>query len=385
MLSRITIESFKCFKEKTVIELHKDDNYTILPQNVSSGGILKGLVFVGGNGSGKSTILEALRLFLNLLFDENHIQMCFYECLLSETREFCITYEFLVQSQEISFELRYNFAKEIFCERLEKNNVLLFERVGKSARDYFETQETVYNEGLIKPDGLFLRTLYFNGRLLKDSLLTVWMDYLKSSRYVSAAPATLDAQEFAGETQAYYEQGGTEKINDFLEAIHYDQRIQYTNIVEDRSHTITSPQKILFYQREGLSVSVPFIQESLGNRALIKVLTAYLPVLEQEGLLLIDEFSSGLHNELMNILITYFMKHAKRAQMLMVSHGTNILSNSILRPDQEYSVEFYGTAGSRIHRFSQERPRNSQNIPKMYNSGIFGGKPVYGEENEDLL
>ncbi len=383
MLSRVTIENFKCFKAKTVIDLQRT-NYTILPQNVSSNGILKGLVFVGGNGSGKSTVLDALKLLLELMFEERNIRMPFYESLLSNKREFCIEYEFLVQNCKITFQLKYDFGNKIFVEQLKKDKKLLLERVGNHARDYLEG-ETVYDSNLIKADGLFLRTLYFNGRLVKDPVLSEWMDFLKNSKYVNAAPARLDEQEFSRESQVYYEHGGIEKINEFLKAIGHDQRIRYTNVSESGSYTVTAPEKILFYQREGLKVSVPFLEESLGNRALIKVLTAYLPVLEKGGFLLIDEFSSGFHNELMSILITYFMKYAKQAQMIMVSHSSNILSNSILRPDQEYAVEFHGADGSRVHRFSQEQPRNSQNIPKMYNSGVFGGRPVYGESDEDLF
>ena len=39
---------------------------------------------------------------------------------------------------------------------------------------------------------------------------------------------------------------------------------------------------------------------------------------------------------------SYFMQKSKNAQMIFVSHSTNLLSNSILRPDQEYTVEFHG-------------------------------------------
>ena len=33
-------------------------------------------------------------------------------------------------------------------------------------------------------------------------------------------------------------------------------------------------------------------------------------------------------------------------------------------------------------RFSSMQPRNSQNISKMYLSGVFGGKPIYEEDFE---
>ena len=44
-----------------------------------------------------------------------------------------------------------------------------------------------------------------------------------------------------------------------------------------------------------------------------------------------------------------------------------------------YSVEFFDQEGSKVRRFSSEKPRTSQNIEKMYASGIFGGLPEYNE------
>lgn len=87
------------------------------------------------------------------------------------------------------------------------------------------------------------------------------------------------------------------------------------------------------------------MEESLGNQNLLRILPAFLTVVKSGGMLLIDEFSSGFHNELENLLVRYFMEKSGHAQMLFVSHSTNLLSNSILRPDQEYSVEFQNKTG----------------------------------------
>ena len=75
-------------------------------------------------------------------------------------------------------------------------------------------------------------------------------------------------------------------------------------------------------------------------------------------------------------MIRYFMKKAEQAQLIFVSHSTNLLSNSILRPDQIYSVDFE-SEGSVIKRFSSEKPREAQNLEKMYLGGVFKGVPKY--------
>ena len=72
MLTKITLDNFKSFKNKTMIDLAKT-NYTILPQNVADNGVLKGCIFVGANASGKSTIILGVKLLLDFLFSERDL------------------------------------------------------------------------------------------------------------------------------------------------------------------------------------------------------------------------------------------------------------------------------------------------------------------------
>ena len=103
------------------------------------------------------------------------------------------------------------------------------------------------------------------------------------------------------------------------------------------------------------------------------MLPSFFKVINNDGMLIIDEFSSAFHNDLEELLVKYFMNNSKNSQIFLVSHSTNLLSNSIFRPDQEFSVEFNDSNGSTINRFSNDKPREAQNIEKMYNSGFFWG------------
>jgi AAA15 family ATPase/GTPase len=140
-----------------------------------------------------------------------------------------------------------------------------------------------------------------------------------------------------------------------------------------------SPFTQISFEREEL-LSVPFFMESYGNQVLLSILPSLLTIVKNGGILAIDEFSSGLHNKLESLLLKYFFKHSKNAQILFVSHSTNLLKTSLLRPDQIYSVDF--DKGSILKKFQDEKPRESQNLEKMYLSGVFGGIPLYGIEQE---
>jgi len=122
------------------------------------------------------------------------------------------------------------------------------------------------------------------------------------------------------------------------------------------------------------------MMESAGNQNLLNLLPVILHSVKKGGMLLIDEFSSGLHNKLEELLVKYIMENGVNTQLFFVSHSTNLLSCSLLRPDQIYTLEINGNEGSSISRFSDENPRVSQNLEKMYLSGVFGGIPEYETE-----
>lgn len=92
---------------------------------------------------------------------------------------------------------------------------------------------------------------------------------------------------------------------------------------------------------------------------------------------MIDQFGVGLHNRVEELLVRYMMEKETAAQLFLTSHSTNLLSNSLLRPDQIFAVERAGEQEIGPHRFSDEQPRVAQNLEKMYLSGVFGGLPSY--------
>lgn len=372
------IKNFISFKNEAVIDFTKT-NYTILPQNVNQeNGILKGTMFVGGNGAGKSAIITALKLFLDLMFEEEEIEFEKYICLENNNPEFHLEYTFLINGSEICYRLKYNRRNKMISEKLILDGKKILNREGATAISYFEGEESVYDDKLVKKNGIFLRTLYFNGLLQYSDVLKEWIEFLKSSTYINAS---IGAGESFGSKKLdiYFNENGTDEINQFLGKYGYDQRVSYTSKVDNQYQQFMAKDNVLFYNRVGNNFSVPYMLESLGNRNLIRILTDYLKVIREGGMLIIDEFSSGLHNELECLLIKHFMRESKNSQLCFVSHSTNLMSNSILRPDQIYTVDYILGKGSQVNRVSSFQPRNSQNIEKMYNSGAFKGKPFYEE------
>lgn len=384
MLTKIVLDNFKSFKNKTVVDLTKT-NYTILPQNVADNGVLKGCIFVGANASGKSTIILAVKLLLDLLFSERNINSGMFLCMFGDTNKYSLSYEFLIENKTISYSFEVDVSRKMISESLYIDNELLLQRMGLSAKSYIADSNGVnYDEEDVGKDSLFLRTLYFNTKFASNSTLGSWMDYLKKSFYVNMFKGEIVSYGKRDMTIAtYLDNGGCEVINNFFDEYNFEQKVEFVHSTSGGKISFVAGEdedvKTVFFKRKGIEVPIPFFEESLGNQNLLRILPVFLSAINNGGMLLIDEFSSGFHNELESLLVRYFMEKANHAQMLFVSHSTNLLSNSILRPDQEYSVEFQDQNGSTVKRFSSEQPRSAQNIEKMYVSGVFGGLPEYKE------
>lgn len=388
MITRVTLENFKSFREKTVIDFTKT-NYSILPQNVANNGVLKGCVFVGANASGKSNILLSIKLLLDLLFLERSINSGMYLCMFGQSTKYSIEYEFKIQDHCIRYSFSVEEKKSLITERLQLDDSVLMERMGLSAQSHIaDPSGIMYDSDDVGKDTLFLRTLYFNTKFASNDVLSNWMEYLKGSIYINMFDKKAISYGRADiSLTSYLEQLGCDSINDFFNSYNFQQRIEYSHSSQGGNFRIVSgddeSDKMIFFKREGINVPIPFTEESLGNQNLLRILPPFLSVIKNGGMLLIDEFSSGFHNDLEALLIRYFMEKSQNAQMIFVSHSTNILSNSLLRPDQEYSVEFVDGTGSMVKRFSSEQPRSAQNIEKMYASGVFGGLPNYVEVSHE--
>jgi len=384
MISKLVMKNFKSFRNETIIDFTKT-NYKFLDvPNVSDCGVLKGTLFVGANASGKSNALHAVRLLLDLLFMEKEIDIEFNVCFFSGNPVFSLDYYFRIDGKEVRYFFEFDVITKILSEKLFIDNKVLLERMGTTAKSYI-TDRKNYSD--LDSKTLFLRTVYFNTGFAGNDTLRKWYDFLQGSIYLNAYNREIlsyGKQDIR--LNKYVEQKGIREINKFFVEYKFEQLIDYTSEAKGEHvmfKTDRDEEKMLFFKRKGIDTPVPYDMESLGNQTLINILPAFLFVAQNNGMLLIDEYSSGFHNELEELLIRYFMQTARYSQMIFVSHSTNLLSTSLLRPDQIYSVKFDGSNGSRIKRFSDEQPRLAQNLEKMYLSGVFGGLPKYKDAYEN--
>lgn len=382
MLKKITLDNFRSFKNRVTVELAKT-SYNILSHNAADNGVLKGCIFVGANGSGKSTIICGIKLLLDLLFSEKILDLGSFLCVFGERRQYSVEYEFIIENEVIRYSFEVDTEKELISEKLYLDDKMLLDRMGISAKSYIVDPNGADYRSEVGKDTLFLRTLYFNTKFAFNPVLSAWIDFLKGSAYINMPERQIIHYGKTDVSVArYFDNDFRESVNRFFDDYGFEQSIVINRDNRDGtpfSIGDTDIENMILVKHKGINLPIPFAQESVGNQNLLRILPVFLTVIHNGGMLLIDDFSGAFHNDLESLLVRYFMEKSNHSQLLFVSHSTNLLSNSILRPDQEYSVEFRNEEGSSVKRFSSEQPRSAQNIEKMYVSGVFGGLPDYGD------
>lgn len=378
MLTGFYIKNFKSYKNKTGIDL-KSTNYKILQnQNVSKNGVLKGLMFVGPNASGKTNAVIALKVLLEMLFKDELPNLFNHNCVFSNEPDIELSYDFIINDQPINYAIKYDFRKSWLSEKLSLNGEVILDRMGNNAESRI-TENSKFND--LDNDLLLLRTIYFNTKFKGNDTLKSWFEFLSNSAYVNPFKRqTFSPSKATMKLNDYLDENNVTEINGFLTEYNFRQKIEYDKKSSgNRIHMeIDGDSRYIFFKRDGIGEPIPYDWESLGNQNLLNILPPFFHVINHGGMLLIDEFSSGFHNELEELLVKYFFNKSQSSQVIFVTHSTNLLSTSIIRPDQVYSVDFNGQEGSVIKRFSDEKPREAQNLEKMYVSGVFSGLPNYG-------
>ncbi len=382
MLKRFTVNNFMSFREKTTFDFTAT-NYHILEKSNTFEGITKGGIFVGANASGKSNGILALRLLLDWLFMNKNVDSDINGsfCLFSKNPLCSFEYEFEIDKNDIVYSIQYNRVSKSLIETLILNKNELLKRIGNSATSNI-SETSVFTD--ISEKTLLLREIYFSTRFRNNPILKKWFDFLSNSVF-----ADLYERKFHSYSndklllKEYLDNNGVGEINEFFKEFNFGQQIEYCKESIGTIVTIqSSEENSVFFKRDEIGEPIPFIIESLGNQNLLQLLPFFFSVIKKSGMLIIDEFSSGFHNQLEELLLKCFMEISQNSQFFFVSHSTNLLSNRFLRPDQIYTIDFHGKRGSTVNRVSKFQPREAQNIEKMYLGGVFNGLPKYSSECE---
>jgi uncharacterized protein len=131
----------------------------------------------------------------------------------------------------------------------------------------------------------------------------------------------------------------------------------------------------------GKKYSIKLQNESSGTLALLQILGPVFQVLNDGGILIIDELNTYLHPLVSKELVKLFSSrktNPKGAQLISSTHDTNMLSAGLLRRDQFWFAEKDNSGVTHIYSLSDIKVRKEDNFERGYIEGRFGAVPLFG-------
>lgn len=374
MLTKMYLTNFMSFLNRTEFDFTAS-KYTILGKtNTFDNSILKGGLFIGPNASGKSNALKGIAFLINMIKGEGEaFEQC--RCRFSKQPFTVLEYEFIFSGKKTVYKIECNVNTKNISEEVTIDDKLVLKRDGNKGE--LRINDSVSVDDNLDSETLFLRTASFNtGRFPQEPVLRELMNYLQNSYYIDGYNR---GASWGKNITKYAEEHGVKKLNEYLQEFNYDFFLEYGSKSTGEGATVFvgSDEKIVFFKRKSFPFPSIFYDESQGNQVFADMLPNLIYVLENPGMLIFDEFGNSLHNKLAEKIVKFFMKNANKSQLFITSHDTNLISNSVFRPDQINLVTFNDANGSMVTRISKFKPREAQNLEKMYLGGMFEGLPTY--------
>lgn len=366
-------------------------------------------VIYGPNAAGKTNLLKALQCMQSIVVNSpttNPSTPVAYAPFKFDVLTHDAPSNFEVAFIEGGVRYEYGFsidANRVHHERLvdfrTKQPRRLFERAyNRGTKTYawkfsnaFTGNRSVWR-GATRPNALFLSTAV---QLNNTQLLPVFWWFQK--RLVTIVGAT--QLNLVLTINALGEPGGKERLLPFIrEADPGIADIQFTG--QPLTPQMLFPQGVLpmLYQvtpneppkiakvtfshpvkDSGSSVDLDISDESNGTQLLFRTAGAWLNVLLNGEILLVDEIDTSLHPLLVRFLINRFHSertNPQKAQIVFTTHNTSILTQEMFRRDQIWFVEKGSDNKSKLYPLSDFSPRKDEVLDRWYMRGRYGAIPI---------
>jgi len=137
---------------------------------------------------------------------------------------------------------------------------------------------------------------------------------------------------------------------------------------------------VLLFKHKGLHVEMPWMLESHGTRAFIKMFPLLNAALDGGGIVVIDEMDAAIHPLVLPELIRWFHDaHGRNkldGQLWLSCHSASLLDD--LTKEEIVICEKDRQGRTSVHSLMDVKVRRDDNHYRKYLSGIYGGVPTIG-------
>lgn len=386
MLIKFNISNFRSFAREGNLNLITAPGYkSDLPEQIFSDGrreLLNTCVVYGPNSAGKSNLFLAMDLMKHFVLNSQTFrpgeELHFEPFLFNKDKEKEPTaLEILISLEGILY--RYGFAyneKEIVSEWLyqsiKKYEVELFYRdyqtIESHPKSFNESKENLKDQ--TKKNTLHLSVLAANNGKLSTKIVN-WFNNCnvvlgtQHEKYKEVTINLLKSKQHYDKILELFK-----KSDLFIEDIIFEE-----GIVKTIHNIYNSKKEIVGTKKIDL-----IAKESKGTNKLFDLAGPIVDSLLNGKILWIDEMDSSLHTfQTQSILHLFHQKktNPKNAQLILNTHDTNLLNQSIFRRDQIWFVEKEYDENTKLYSLLDYKPeiRNDAALEKRYLEGSFGAIP----------
>jgi len=150
--------------------------------------------------------------------------------------------------------------------------------------------------------------------------------------------------------------------------------------VEGLSFQLSPNGHDLMFKHAGLQAEMPWLLESHGTRAFIKMFPFIMSALDTGGVVAIDEMDAAIHPVVLPELVRWFYdKHRRNkfdAQLWLSCHSASLLDD--LNKEEIVVCEKNRQGRTHLHSLMDVKVRRDENHYRKYLSGAYGGVPHIG-------
>lgn len=413
MLVEFSVGNFWSFKEIQTLQMRAakissknpkldEDNVMVVDEQLS---LLKSKAVFGANGSGKSNLVRAMQIVFYVLA----------ECLKDmNTLKRLIPYLLDDNNKEKPsfFQIVFIFERTIFRYGFEANSKIIHSEwlFGRSLENYSSVKERKYfvregmnvkvNESIFKEAKPFAKANPNEVPLYRDNVLFL---AVLSAWNVKLALQIFDhfQKDIMPISNAVYENTKDtflismlsaqfqSKINTFIKSV--DPTITGVQAIKSPQGSIIDVAIIRASETDSTKQEMFFLssQEAEGTKKIFEISPFIFLALERGYFLVIDEFDSKLHPQLTRKIVELFHSpstNPHNAQLVFITHDTNLLDPQLLRRDQISFAQKDKNGATELYSLVEFKGvRNDASFEKDYLQGKYRAVPTNLNQLEALF
>jgi len=378
MIKKFSVKNYKSFPNKVSIDFTANNYIKEKKESVVKIGkysIIKNAVIYWQNAVWKTYLLKGIKSFSSFVLDS-------FSKISDKAFHIFDFVTYWRNKESISFEMEFIVwkklyllwfsikDKEVINEYLKENWQLVYERKKNKIKLYKKfIEEEKKLEKMLRPNSLLVSLLW----ALNDKTALSIIAFFQKIDFVS----TLDY------TPVYRQIIITDNEIDFWSKfinkhkkliLHILKMADFTIEdleIKEEKHKIFWDKIVSIYFKHQNWFVLELSEESAGTKKFFDLILFLLDVIENEKILLVDEFEDNLHYEIAKQIIKFINLLESKSQFIFTTHNIEFMDFSLFRKDQIFLINKNEKDEKEIYKVDDFKDiRKTYNIKELYKAWI---------------